>query len=197
MDLTLGSSEACQKQVDDLLQRLDVDPKKGLSDAEAARRRRVYGDNTLARAEKESSWKKYFQLVRACLCVLGCLCLYVCICVCVFVLVRLLFFWRQSLPFPPLTFRLLLLMHKHLFFFFFFFFFLLLDFDFDGLFLGMVQFKEPLNLLLLSSALISVLMGQYDDAFSITLVRRAVVDREKGVGIAVSKRGRERGCQRG
>ena len=74
---------------------------------------------------------------------------------------------------------------------------MLLDFDFDGLFLGMVQFKEPLNLLLLSSALISVLMGQYDDAFSITLVRRAVVDREKGVGIAVSKRGRERGCQRG
>jgi Ca2+-transporting ATPase len=35
----------------------------------------------------------------------------------------------------------------------------------------MEQLKQPLNLLLLGSAFVSLLMGQYDDAFSITLVR--------------------------
>ena len=34
-----------------------------------------------------------------------------------------------------------------------------------------LQFKEPLILLLLGSAVISLLMGQYDDALSITIVR--------------------------
>ncbi len=33
-----------------------------------------------------------------------------------------------------------------------------------------MQFKNPLIMLLLASALVSVLMGQYDDAISITVV---------------------------
>uniref|UniRef100_A0A3Q2UP42 Cation-transporting P-type ATPase N-terminal domain-containing protein n=1 Tax=Fundulus heteroclitus TaxID=8078 RepID=A0A3Q2UP42_FUNHE len=39
----------------------------------------------------------------------------------------------------------------------------------------MSQFKDPLILLLLASAVISVIMHQFDDAISITVVRRALL----------------------
>lgn len=39
--------------------------------------------------------------------------------------------------------------------------------------LSSLQFKDPLILLLLASAVISILMHQFDDAISITVVRRA------------------------
>lgn len=42
------------------------------------------------------------------------------------------------------------------------------------------QFKDPLIMLLLGSAVVSVLLGQYDDAFSITLVRGATHRRGRG-----------------
>ena len=37
------------------------------------------------------------------------------------------------------------------------------------------QFKEPMIVLLLASGLVSVVMGQYDDAVSITVVSRIIL----------------------
>ena len=46
------------------------------------------------------------------------------------------------------------------------------------------KFKEPMIALLLGSATISLLLGQYDDAISITLVRRERPRGRQGTGTA-------------
>lgn len=59
------SSEACVVDAAAVAERLRTDPERGLTNAEAARRRQYHGHNDFSIAEEEPLWKKYIGQVGA------------------------------------------------------------------------------------------------------------------------------------
>lgn len=61
MMMYITTERASQKSVDEVCHTLEVDVERGLSHAEAERRRRICGKNEFDHVESEPVWKKYLE----------------------------------------------------------------------------------------------------------------------------------------
>ena len=177
----LPANRASCIPVEEMEKIFKTDLKKGLTEDEAKRRRKIYGSNDFDVGEDLPLWKKYLNQVNKMLTNISLICYYF------FWFTRCFSYYYFSIQFSLLYLKYgymdsliaiyILSIHLYIQYLRFTSFvpayccqmgfrlsckaYLKKDF---------FQFKEPMIILLLASGLVSVIMGQYDDAVSITVV---------------------------